>query len=734
MAARRRLFFLGAAGIIAQSAIVRELLIEVRGNELVYAAALTFWLGLTGIGALAGERLRWKKSVTVNRFWLLYLLLLSAAPAGVRILGSVVLPMPGVMPSPGAIILVTFLILIPVCMTGGMLFPLLMRVDGRIGLKHAYQLEVGGIAAGGLFFLLSMFLLPNVAVLWLGLAVIILLEGLGRRSVLFLIPSVLLIFFTIFHYPLLKGLYGTRYSSETLLRFDESPYGRLETTITKGTDPADTGRESYNEALIYRFDGKLINEGGEERFQALLTGFVRLLLDNSSVCDGERYPENILVIGGLLQGIPQAVSRAFPQCGILCLEADRNILQASGLPSQDFPDIQTIRQDPSGWLRDTSKRFGLVISLTPEPEILLQNRYATVEYFRLLQRVLDSSGVAVVTFPGDANFAGPDLGDASGFVLRSFQAVFPVTRLVPGNQTLFFGTAAAKAHPVLRAYGWKPDIDSLIARGEMLALWQRHFGPETIYSSCNMLRINQFLWTSARLSGTNTASDPQACTRQIVDWLRRFGSGLGSMIDFVRKWRWSALLIAMIVVLGFALIADSGRKGWRGFPSGLLFTASLLGFLLQLIALYIFQQQHGRLFSWIPAFFAVFMTGFLLGMRAGKLSVHLVPLIFALTGMFLLLGLEQTLSPVIYLGLNGIAALAEGRLIAHATRSIDSAGGFYFIDNTGAMLGGVFFSLMFPLLGMNSLLHLVYGISVMQMIFLWMGGRMRKKNLDPGFD
>jgi len=142
---------IGAAQLLAQTALLRLLLSFTGGNELVIGWALAVWLIGGALGAFAMRRRQ-------SGFWAvcaLFALTLLLTFAGI----------PSLFPAePGAFVvehplrlLVNCCAIFPVAVLGGMLFPLGLRLAGN-SLPRRYAADALGAVAGGL---LSLWLLSG---------------------------------------------------------------------------------------------------------------------------------------------------------------------------------------------------------------------------------------------------------------------------------------------------------------------------------------------------------------------------------------------------------------------------------------------------------------------------------------------------------------------------------------------------------------------------------------------
>ena len=124
----------GAASVITQLALLREMLGTFAGNELALGIMLGNWLLLTGLGAWLGrksDKLHHRETV-----WVAGLVLVAVFPLMqlvlLRLLRNVVF-LPGATLGVGEIFAGSFVLLLPFCLGTGFLLTLACGLTGDIG-------------------------------------------------------------------------------------------------------------------------------------------------------------------------------------------------------------------------------------------------------------------------------------------------------------------------------------------------------------------------------------------------------------------------------------------------------------------------------------------------------------------------------------------------------------------------------------------------------------------------
>ena len=131
---RRWLLLYGVTCIIGQVLVLRELYVAFHGNELVYGAAMAGWFLLAAIGSGSARRIIRKWRLGVPAFGLCLAMTGLLAPAtllAIRIARWWLLGRTGVIPAFGAVFLVSFMALAPLCISLGFFYTLACTIAMR---------------------------------------------------------------------------------------------------------------------------------------------------------------------------------------------------------------------------------------------------------------------------------------------------------------------------------------------------------------------------------------------------------------------------------------------------------------------------------------------------------------------------------------------------------------------------------------------------------------------------
>jgi len=346
---------LGMISLVGQTVLLRELLIEVRGNEIVYAIYLSLWLFMIAVGSYIGKFLLQKDKlqsyIKVGFLILSFLVILQFF--GIRLFAELLTVVSGEMFELGNIFLLALLILTPGCIVMGTLFPLLCSYIKNTPepVHKGYVLESIGIILGGILFAILISIFSHITMLIvLGIINLVILFAVLRRKYL-IIPLIIFLIMTPFAKKFFQQFYAEKYSPQELIISRDSKYGRLDVTKSQAQQN-------------YYWNGELFAHTDNELYAQQMVNFVML-----------QNPD----IGGLLRGYITEITKYERINRIDCLEMDKNIIALA----PRHPDVQYIQDDPIHYLRTSPNIYDIIFIDVPDPSSLLLNRYYTLQFFKL---------------------------------------------------------------------------------------------------------------------------------------------------------------------------------------------------------------------------------------------------------------------------------------------------------------------------------------------------------------
>lgn len=751
---------MGASGIVAQVIILRELIVSSFGNELTIGIILANWLLLEGAGSmLGGVACRravspWRATVVLQ--WVFALFLPVCLLASRAVPGAIVFRQGGGM---GLVTLVpvSFLLMLPVSLTHGMLFPLWCRAgvaaEGRSGAStgRVYVLELLGTIAGGTA--LTFLLVPHVSpvrtvliVSFLNMAASMAVTSAassGRKAswpAAAHLPVLALFAFLLLPAPCreldLRSL-RAQWKGHHLVHQENSVHGNLAVTESHGQ-------------YTFHHDGNPVLTVPEGDLQYLETLAHIPMLSHPS-------PERVLVIGGGAGGLIEEVLKHAPK-EVHYAELDPlliSLLKRFPSPVTEMelshPSVTVVNTDGRRYIEEKPDEWDVIIVGIGMPGDLQSNRLFTSEFFTLAGDRMSRDGVLSLALPGSPAYLREELAGLNGSVEAALREAFPHVSVVPGEFNLFLASGLTAA----------PGPDTLAGRLERRSIRTTVMSPsylDYILHPRHMAPYRDALEELPLLA--NTDLRPLAVFWSLSHWNSMFSPAAGRVFSFFGGVSPTAArrFIVPFIVLAPLLLAGLSRK-YTGTPVIFaVFTSGLAGMMLDLSMVYIFQVLFGHLYRWLGLLFAAFMGGAAAGARLSDgrpdrplrrlmsfdlllmlmlLSVPVSARLFDLVKTAAGYGFASALFTVMpfmagFL-VGGQFPPAVSLHLCSGSESGRSAGIVYSSDLLGGWLGGMAGGVfLLPLLGVGEVLRLAAGLkaaSILLLVLSALSGRGSQRSL-----
>ncbi len=617
---------MGFSGLAAQIILLRELLIVFSGNELSIGVIFANWVMLEAIGCyfLPG-RLADRSRNALPLFALITILFSLSLPAAVlltRSLKGLLGVSVGESLGLGTIFGASLLILLPVSILHGALFPLSCRIYAAFSARDApaagrvYAYETLGTLVGGIA--CTALLVPhlNTVQAALGLAALNLVTGIAllapfrghgpfHGAMLVALSGLLLLAgYLLFGGPaerLHRASVRAQWPNLNVLHYENSRYGNI--------------------CVIE-------NQGQYIFFQDGVPGLITPVPDILAVQEfvhlpllAHPLPARILIVSGGAGGVINEVLRHPSIESVEYAELDPLILSllrkfATPLTESELndPRVQVRHVDGRLLLRTTPARYDLIFVGIEEPSSLQTNRFFTREFFALARDRLDEGGILVLGVPGSLAFPDEGLRNLNSSIYHTLRAVFGHVRVLPGDdRNLLLASDAPGVLAMDRALIEKRLSERALA-ADVLVPWQIE----------KRLHPGWQLWFARFIQGSsqriNRDFQPLGLFYSISHWNALFAPAFGRLYAPLEKMdlRWIALALALLLGAFFV-------RRWRGgsSPPGIPLAIAATGFagmIFDLVVIFAFQAVYGYVFSWIGLLVASFMAGAAcgsLGMTAG---------------------------------------------------------------------------------------------------------------------
>jgi len=383
---RAVLVLIGFTAVIAQIVLMRELIIVFSGNEISLGLMLASWLFWTAMGSsIVGRlaaRLRNPRQLVASLEGLIALALPSTIMAA-RASKGLFQSLPGEILGPGAMLLISLVVLSFFCVLSGWLFAAGSRLfaeEAKASMADAtgtvYLFEAIGSAIGGILasLLLIRFFTSLEIALILGL--LNLLAGL-----IMAVPS------TLYRGAIAAALLGV-FSSLVI----PTGSGMLEAIslarLWRGFHLVATRNSVYGNLAVVE------TEGGRSTFE---NGWVIFNVpDPAAAEEAVHYallehpsPKSVLLIGGGVNGsVREALEHPtlqrldYVEIDPAILDLARQYFPKEWAPIAADPRVRVYNSDGRLFLKTTKLRYDVIIVNLPDPQTAQLNRFYTLEFFQ----------------------------------------------------------------------------------------------------------------------------------------------------------------------------------------------------------------------------------------------------------------------------------------------------------------------------------------------------------------
>ncbi len=738
---KKRIFIailaMGFSGIVAEVLLLRELLIVFSGNELCIGIIFANWLILEAFGCFFLGRIAEKSKYTLETFTVISILFSFSLFTAIfltrimkRVIGIAIGESIGFVP----MLYSSFLILFPVSILHGALFPLCCRMyfmfsgqdESSAGKVYAYETVgtiIGGIVCTYLFipYLHTFQASIVLAILNVIVCLVVLASswkiGLFQKTVLVFL-SVLLFFsgFVVFtghmdrlHHHSIQ----TQWKNLNIVHYQNSQYGNICVIENEGQ-------------YIFFQDGipDIITPIPDLAF---IEEFVHLTL----LAHPE--PAKLLILSGGAGGI---IKEAFKHPSIETIEyaeLDPLLLDLlrkfpTPLTESELNDsrVKITHVDGLLFLKTTQNKYDFIFVGIMEPSNLQANRFFTKEFFSLVKKRLNKEGILVLGLPGSLMYVNDELKNLNSCIFHTLKRVFPYIRVIPGDGKNLF--LSSDSQNIL-----KIDRKQIIER-----LYQRNIRANVIvpWHLEKKLHHGWQDWFSRFLEGSsqkiNSDFKPLGLFYSITHWNALYAPSLSGL--FSQFERINLRIIVLLFVFFLLLYVVFRLKHRRSFQAGIplsIITTGFAGMIFSLMIIFTFQSMYGYVFSWIGLLVSFFMAGAACGaMLATKvltqikncfrlfIKIDLAIICFSFGWPFIFLAVQAYLdSPdvfvffkMLFLIIACICGLLIGsqfplanRIYLRSSTSLsETAGLLYASDLLGGWFGGIVGAVvLLPVLGLT---------------------------------
>jgi len=611
MTGRAKVFFisLGFLTVSFQTILLREFIAGYSVNELVIGYLLFVWLIGAAIGSLSGlksysQRLLSIAFVSLPFLCLIGILLMQSTPQ--------VLGFHPAETRPFLIkLLICFISILPCSFVGGFLFSAgYLYFKQKITIEGAYLFEIVGFGIGGLLCGLIIFKFLSGLVLLSLCCVISIITGIFCRMSLKPFKVALLALLALLLLPPFTENILSKFKWTPLNVIEEhnTPYGLL--SLIQNDDQSDI---YFNSLRIETFPDHASKEV-----------MVHLPVIQLTECN------SALVIGGNPYTMADELTK-YQFGSIKSITLDNtllNIYERFTNMENNNDIMEIIIDDGRSYLANNTSTYDLILLSDGLIQSSMNGRYGTFEFFKIAREHLSSDGILSFSITSNDNYVSTSQAMFINSILNSLNNAFKQNVVIAENNITFISSNrdiqfdlrpefyknrldSLNIENIYFNRGYLRDILSPFRQSELQSRLEDYNNPEI--SNSDLLPVGYFY---SMLSADEFA---------IHKWI----SNLLQLPDYRLSVSIASLLIIMLLIIFPLLLFYGDSISYRLS----LVTIVISGFsvmLLELIAIYIFQNSYGSIYVNI----ALLITGF---MFSGA---------FGIIGAKILLGKYQKLNPI----------------------------------------------------------------------------------------
>lgn len=619
-AIRLSVVLIGFTAMASQIVLMRELLVVFYGNELSISFVLASWLIGGAIGSALFGRLMLPslRAPAVLSFAFCQIaigLFLPLQIAATRLIKYFLHVNPGEIIPLFPVIVVSFVVLAPLCAILGFAFALGCRAyedpskSAAARISAVYILEaVGSIIGGAItsFALIQVFDAMHIAVI-LALVNLIMAAVLclviakprngaeaclpGRQAIpLFLIAMIVALWSSGALKQLDVQLLKKQWQGYDLISAKNSIYGNI-AIAKRGEDYSffDNG------LLLYTIPDRMRSE--EAVHIALLE---------------HPDPKKILLIGGGAGGLIEEILKhkvsSVDYCELdpLIIKMAENNLPQEYCKALKDPKVSIKFVDGRFFVKTTKGKYDCVIMNIGDPYTAQLNRYYTVEFFGEVKNILNKGGILSFSLTSSENYISKDLAAFTRSIYATAWHVFKDVLIIPGETAYFLASDGegylTYDYKLLEARTLSRALDTKYAREYYLS---SRLSPEKINYVEGVVKEGG----SARI---NSDSRPISYYYGLIFWATLFKDSLFSTalrgVTAAVVWKFIGLFIILV-----ALASTIFKRSFRRASLMAIMAGGFSSMAFQILILLAFQTMYGYLFYKLGVILTAFMAGLAIG-------------------------------------------------------------------------------------------------------------------------
>lgn len=565
------LLILGFVSMVVQIAILREYIVLFSGNELVIGISLFAWMVFTGTGTWIVRYIP-QRLLTEMTFPLLLPAMSTLALASVWAAYNIRYNffLPGRILDIPETVWIASLCLLPICLATGLSFGIMNRVIclhyNKNTTSFSYGIESLGAAIGGVTYYLAMASSNHNITIIRFVFILCILYGIIqinfriRASILtFVMISTagILLFITDIDLPAEQQLYA----GQEILANEDTKFGNL--VVTKSQEQINI----YQDGTCTFFTNNI--EDNEEKVH-----FAMLQ---------HPHPQKILVISGGGSGMLKEITKYKPS-RIDYVEENKAVIRNISRFTANMEDVINLHifiSDPRKYLTRTHEKYDIILIHQNEPSTIQANRFYTSQFFRLLKKRLNPTGIISFQVSATTGYLSENTLNILSIIHNTLKTSFNEVLILPGNKYNFI--ASEKTGITARIAGLY-DIRSVT---------NEYVNPYYIDDELITSRSGEIM-DAITVTGINRDEKPMLLYHQLSFFLSQFRIEIELFLGII----FFSLLI-------FIFLAGRNETG--------LFIIGFTSISVELLALIVLQTLLGQVYLYMGLFFAIYMAGLFLG-------------------------------------------------------------------------------------------------------------------------
>jgi spermidine synthase len=400
-------------------------------------------------------------------------------------------------------------------------------------------------------------------------------------------------------------------------------------------------------------------------------------------------PQTVLLISGGISGtIPEILKYGIKEIDYVEMNPWINKIESTWAHVPDKEHVNVIIKDPRIFLKESQKKYDVLLMNLPEPKTAQLNRYYTLEFFNLCKQHMLPESILSLSLPSTLNYISDEANQLNSVIYNTLSKVYKYILIVPGNRNYLI----ASDMPT------NIDIPGLIEEKGINNVYVNQYYLDAVSLKQRSDLIVQELDPDASV---NMDFKPVCYFEHLKYWMSQYNINYWIPLGFIL-----AIFLISIIWLKPLLLG--------------IYAGGFAGSSIELLLIMTFQILYGYVYYYTGIIITVFMSGLALGALCREkiistsinsfmllqlviiLYAALLPLVIILLNRMILPGL---LLHSIFIFLTLIISVVTGMQFSLGSSILKEqlqarAAKLYSSDLLGSAFGALLFSVfMMPVLG-----------------------------------